>query len=156
MAQAPAPAPATDAPVPLVDKTQPIALKFTAADGTKIDLAALHGKVVLLYFWASWSGTCRQEFPDAVAAYNKYHSQGLEIIGMSFDMDKNAMFAFKKENKMVWPEYFDGEGARSKVIKPFDIKTIPGTWLLDKNGMVITTDCGDDLDGQIEKALKTP
>ncbi len=77
-----------------VDQTKPLDLKFTAVDGRKVDLSELRGKVVLIDFWATWCPPCRLIAPDILATYKKYHSQGLEVIGVSVDSDKGALLDF--------------------------------------------------------------
>ncbi len=137
-------------------KTKPLDLKFTAVDGTMVDLAKLRGKVVLIDFWATWCGPCVGEVPNVVAAYKKYHDQGFEIVGISLDQDKDKLLAFTKNNGMVWPQYFDGQGWENAISKSFGIRSIPAMWLVGKNGFLITTDAREDLTGEIEKALKAP
>jgi len=137
-------------------KSKPMDLKFTAVDGTTVDLANLHGKVVLIDFWATWCPPCREEVPNVVAAYKKYHDQGLEIVGVSLDQDKDKLLAFTKDNGMVWPQYFDGQGWSNSVSKSFGINSIPAMWLLDKKGMLTTTNGREDLAGQVEKLLNAP
>ena len=137
-------------------KTQPVDLKYTAVDGTAVDLSTLRGKVVLVDFWATWCPPCREEVPNVVAAYKKYHDQGLEIVGVSLDQDKDAMLAYMKDNGMVWPQYFDGKGWNNEVSRSFDINSIPAMWLVDKKGMLITMNAREDLAGQVEKALQAP
>jgi len=138
------------------DPSKPLDLKYTAVDGKTVDLSKMRGKVVLIDFWATWCPPCRGEVPNVVAAYKKYHDQGFEIMGVSLDQDKDALVSFTKENGMVWPQYFDGKGWDNEISKEFGIDSIPAMWLVGKDGKVITTDAGDDLDGQVESALKAP
>lgn len=135
-------------------KSQPMDLKFTAVDGGAVDLAEMRGKVVLVDFWATWCPPCREEVPDVVATYKKYHDQGFEVIGISLDEDKAALLAFTKQNGMVWPQYFDGQGWDNKISNGFGIASIPTMWLVDQKGMVVTREGGDDLSGQVEKLLQ--
>ncbi len=139
---------------PSVDQTKPLDLKFTAVDGTKVDLADLRGKVVLIDFWATWCPPCREEVPNVVAAYKKYHDQGFDVIGISLDQDKDKLLAFTKDHGMVWPQYFDGQGWDNSISKSFGIDSIPAMWLVGKDGKVVSTDGRDDLAGQVEKLLK--
>ena len=139
-----------------VDQSKPLDLKYTAVDGTKVDLANMRGKVVLVDFWATWCPPCRGEVPNVVAAYKKYHDQGFEVVGVSLDQDKDALLAFTKENGMVWPQYFDGKGWDNEISKGFGIDSIPAMWLVGKDGKVITTNAREDLAGQVEKALQGP
>jgi len=137
-------------------KTQPLDLKYTAMDGTAVDLSKLRGKVVLVDFWATWCPPCRAEVPDVVATYQKYHDQGFEIVGVSLDQSKDAVLAFTKENGMVWPQYFDGKGWANAVSSSFDIRSIPTMWLIGKDGMLANDDAGDHLGDQVDKLLQAP
>ena len=139
-----------------VDQSKPLDLKYTSVDGQAIDISQFKGKVVLVDFWATWCPPCREEVPNVVAAYNKYHDQGFEIVGVSLDQDKDALLAFTKENGMVWPQYFDGKGWDNEISKGFGIDSIPAMWLVGKDGKLITTNAREDLAGQVEKALKGP
>jgi thiol-disulfide isomerase/thioredoxin len=137
-------------------KSKPIDLKFTAVDGTAVDLAQMHGKVVLIDFWATWCPPCREEVPNVVAAYQKYHDKGFEVVGISLDKDKDKLLAFTKENGMVWPQYFDGQFWDNAISKGYGINSIPAMWLVDKKGMLLTMDGRNDLAGQVERALAQP
>jgi thiol-disulfide isomerase/thioredoxin len=136
-------------------KSKPLDLKFEAVDGTPVDLAQLRGKVVLIHFWATWCGPSVEEVPTVVAAYQKYHSQGFEIVGVSLDNDKDALLAALKDHGMVWPQYFDGKGWQNEISHQYNILLIPALWLVDKNGMLVTTHGRADLDGKVARLLQT-
>jgi len=137
-------------------KSKPMDLAFTALDGSAIDLAKLRGKVVLVDFWATWCPPCRGETPDVVAAYQKYHDKGFEILGVSLDQDKGALQQYITANKMTWPQYFDGKGWDNAISSRFGIQSIPAMWLVGKDGKLVTQDGRDDLDGQVGKLLAAP
>jgi thiol-disulfide isomerase/thioredoxin len=132
---------------------KPIGLKFNAADGSPIDLTKLHGKVVLIDFWATWCGPCMKEVPNVVAAYAKYHDKGFEIVGISLDEDKDNMLKVAAQKGMAWPQYFDGKGWKNEVSTAFHIRSIPTMWLVDKKGLVATTEARGNLDAEIARLL---
>ena len=129
---------------------QPVGIKFTSVDGREVDLAKLHGKVVLIDFWATWCPPCRGEVPHVVEAYKKFHDKGFEIIGISLDKSKEALVNFTKENGMTWPQYLDADNGISE---KNGIESIPTMWLIDKQGRLATTDAREDLAGQVERLL---
>src|SRR5271170_1796997 len=92
------------------NSNQPVDLNYTATDGSPVNLAALRGKVVLVDFWATWCPPCRGEVPNVVAAYQKYHDKGFDVVGVSLDQNRNDLDQFTQANGMVWPQYFDGQG----------------------------------------------
>lgn len=134
-------------------KTEPLDLKFTALDGTEIDLVKMRGKVVLIDFWATWCGPCVKEVPNVVGAYEELHPKGFEIIGISLDQDKSKLEAFIKEKGMAWPQYFDGKGWQNEISSRFGIQSIPAMWLVDKKGMLVETNAREDLKAKLEKLL---
>lgn len=135
-------------------KTKPLDIKFTAVDGQEIDLSKMRGKVVLIDFWATWCGPCMVEVPNVVAAYKKLHPKGFEIIGLSFDQDKEKLLSVTKAKEMTWPQYFDGKGWQNKFGQRFGIDSIPTMWLVDKKGMLVSMEARAGLEEKVEKLLK--
>lgn len=124
-------------------------------DGQPLALADFKGKVVLVDFWATWCGPCVAELPNVVAAYEKFHGKGFEVIGISLDKSRDALTAFIKENKMPWPQYFDGLGWDSKLGRQYGIQSIPATYLLDREGKIVAKGLrGSDLDSKLAELLK--
>ncbi|MGO9243792.1 MAG: redoxin domain-containing protein [Verrucomicrobiia bacterium] len=134
--------------------SEPLDLKFKAVDGTDVDLAKFRGKVVLVDFWATWCGPCRMEIPNVVATYNQLHNAGFEIVGISLDQSKEKLLAYTKQAGMTWPQYFDGNGWANDISSRYGINSIPTAWLVDKKGLVRTTQArGADLARQVKALL---
>jgi peroxiredoxin len=130
-------------------------ISFTATDGTKVDLAAMKGKVVLVDFWATWCGPCVKELPNVKAAYEKHHDKGFEVIGISLDQEKSDLDAFVKKNAMPWPQAFDGKGWQNALAAKFGISSIPATFLVGKDGKIAATDLrGPALEAKVAELLK--
>ena len=133
---------------------EPLDLKFKALDGTAVDLGKLHGKVVMVDFWATWCGPCRIEIPNVVATYKDLHKDGFEIVGISLDKDKEKLVSFTSQAGMTWPQYFDGKMWSNEISSRFGINAIPAMWLVDKKGFVRSTEArGSELADQVKKLL---
>ncbi|CAN5771338.1 TlpA disulfide reductase family protein [soil metagenome] len=110
-------------------------------DGKPRKLSSLKGKIVLLDFWASWCGPCRQELPNVVANYKKYQDKGFDIFSVSLDNDKNAWLAAIKSDGLTWPNHVSDLMQWQSPIKDlYRLKSIPSTLLIDRDGKIIDRD----------------
>jgi len=132
---------------------KPVKIKFKALDGTEVDVSKMKGKVVLIDFWATWCGPCVAALPEVLETYKQYHPKGFEIVGISFDKDKDALTKFIKEKEMTWPQYFDGLGWDNKIGREFGINAIPAMWLIDKNGNLADMNARGNLQEKVKKYL---
>ena len=152
---------------------KPFPLRFTALDGKEVDLEKLRGKVVLLDFWATWCVPCVAALPELLKVYHKYHSQGLEVIGISMEhaglspvdtpdqtasklaKAKMRLVGFIKKKDLPWPQYFDGKGWDNPLAQPFVLSAIPTLMLLDSTGRVVAKNLqGEKLEAEIQRLLK--
>ncbi|MBR1667063.1 MAG: AhpC/TSA family protein [Bacteroidaceae bacterium] len=116
-----------------------IDLEMPAPDGKNVKVSDYVGKnqYVLVDFWASWCGPCRAEMPNVVEAYTKYHDKGLEVIGVSFDNDKDAWVKAIEKLQMPWPQMSDLKGWESAAAAAYNIQAIPANVLIDKEGKIV-------------------
>ncbi len=107
--------------------------------GAPLSVAQYKGKVVLIDFWATWCGPCMEEMPNVIAAYNKYHARGFDIIGVSLDQPEGlaTLPAFLKEHQMPWRQYCDGKFWSNELAVKYGIISIPASYLLDGTGKII-------------------
>jgi peroxiredoxin len=133
-----------------------VAPLFTQNDpeGNPISLESFRGNYLLIDFWASWCGPCRKENPNVVAAYNKYHDMGFDIIGVSLDDNGEKWIAAIDKDGLTWPQVGDLNGWANEVGQLYGVNSIPHSILLDKEGVIIAKNLREEeLHEKLEEVL---
>jgi peroxiredoxin len=104
-----------------------------ARGGQNVSLAQYKGQVVMINFWASWCGPCRQEMPLLESIYKKYNKLGFTMLGVNVEPDSNAANAWLKATPVSFPILYDTE---SKVSKLYDVAGMPTSVIIDRAGKV--------------------
>jgi len=129
-------------------------ISLPTPEGQTVALSSLKGKYVLVDFWASWCGPCRQENPNVVRMYQKYKDKGFEIYGVSLDESKDKWVNAIAKDKLTWPHVSDLKGWNSSAAVKYNIQAIPQTLLLDKEGKIIAKNLrGKPLEDKIASLL---
>lgn len=126
---------------------------FPTPEGKNIALKDYRGKLVVVDFWASWCGPCRQEIPHMKEVYAKYKSKGVEVLGVSIDKKDTDWKKALSEEKMTWPQIC-APGAGKDIMKEYQFSGIPYIILVSKDGKILAKGLrGTEIDAAIEKAL---
>jgi len=129
------------------------AFEVMTVDGQRISMDELQGKVVLLDFWATWCGPCREALPHMKEIANRFQGQPLVILSVSLDDDAQRWKDFIAKNEMTWPQYRDG-GFTGPIARLFDVVAIPTTFTIDAVGVMQAEHVGDaSIEGRIKKLI---
>ena len=99
--------------------------------GKNIKLSELRGQVVMINFWASWCGPCRQEMPLLDQLYQRYQPMGFTLLGVNVEEDSSAADKILKEIPVSFPVLYDN---KSKVSESYQVQAMPSTFLIDRDG----------------------
>lgn len=127
------------------------------AEDASLDLAQYHGKVVVLDFWASWCVPCRRSFPWLNDMHRKYEEEGLVIVGVNLDIEREEAKQFLQEFPPDFQIYFDES---KDVAKEFDVIAMPSSYLIGRDGEVVKRHFGfkvmkqDEYEAAIIAALR--
>ncbi|MGH9773484.1 MAG: redoxin domain-containing protein [Candidatus Acidiferrales bacterium] len=125
----------------------------TTLDGQHVSLDDLQGKVVLIYFWATWCAPCRAALPHVRDIAKKFQGQPLVILSVSLDSDEPKWKDFVAKNEMTWMNYRDG-GFTGPISKLFDVEAIPHTFTIDADGVLQDEHIGDaSIEGKLKKLI---
>lgn len=123
---------------------KPMKIVGKTLDGSKFDWATYKGKVVLVQFWATWCGPCREELPSILADYEQYHEKGFDVVGISLDYNIIPLKDFLEKEPLPWTIVYngpreDGEEQELPNATYYGVTGIPELILVGRDGNVIAT-----------------
>jgi thiol-disulfide isomerase/thioredoxin len=135
-------------------------------DGTALDWTAYRGKIVLVYYWASWCGPCRLELPNVLKLYHAYHDKGFEVVGICLDNQRKSVDLFLMNQRIPWATLFSPQRSQINwayhdwdhpLATHYGITGVPRAILIDRNGTVVDMNArGEQLYQQLRKRLGEP
>lgn len=129
-------------------------------DGTPFSWSKHKGKVVLVDFWATWSLPWRNELPNIKAAYDRFHDEGFEVVGVNLDNEQNEVYSYLREQRLPWPLIIDETSAglygNANAIR-YGVEAVPFVMLVGRDGKVADIHVrGSDLSQRVEELLNRP
>jgi peroxiredoxin len=122
-------------------------------DGQNLRLNEQRGRVVLVNFWATWCGPCKQEMPHLNRLYEKYRASGFVLLGVNVDEDPRQALGLAQRMGLKFPVLLDGD---KKVSKLYDLGSMPSTVVIDRDGRVRHIHLGyrEGLEDTYEKQIR--
>ena len=129
------------------------AFALTIQNGQRVSLDDLQGRVVLLDFWATWCGPCREALPHMKQIAQKFSAEPFVILSISLDTDEEKWKSFVAKNEMTWLQYRDG-GFEGHMARLFEVDAIPHTFTIDADGVLQEEKIGDSsIDSKLKKLI---
>jgi thiol-disulfide isomerase/thioredoxin len=129
------------------------AFTVTTIDGQHISMDSLAGRVVLIDFWATWCGPCRESLPHLRKVVQQFQGQPFVALSVSLDSDEGKWKDFVGKNGMTWLQYRDG-GFAGVISRKFNVDAIPATFSIDADGVLEDQHVGDaDIEGKLKKMI---
>jgi peroxiredoxin len=133
---------------------KPLDMKWTAIDGDRIKMEDFQGKVVLIYFFASWSPASMLELDWVRQLAADAGPDTVQPLGICLDHDPVSVPAMLSDHQITWPVYCDGQGWQGPLVRTFGINALPELWIVDRTGILRALDAKDDAPALIEKAAR--
>lgn len=144
--------PATNSAVSETGSSEPAPqVELSSLEGQRLKLSDFHGRVVLLNFWATWCGPCRAEVPELNKLQRDFQASGLAVVGVSWDDSAAGVREFQKEIRQDYTVLLGGEDAQDKFAA---IRSLPSTYVIDREGRIRQTIIGARDRAQFEAVLK--
>lgn len=105
--------------------------------GGLFKISDIKDKYILIDFWASWCSPCRALNPTIIGEYEKYKNEGLEIVGVSLDKDKDRWKKAIRDDNLKWINLCDFKGNNSEPVLIYKVNNIPNNILINKDGVII-------------------